>query len=76
MYKRQVFYPFSRVDSDLQEILIYFPTVSSIQFARDSFFNPSIANSSDILKGFIVAFTVLMIGYLIFSKRESRMVDF
>ncbi|MBX3721901.1 MAG: ABC transporter permease [Turneriella sp.] len=75
MYACPIIYPVSQVPEKYRAIYMLNPMASIIELFKFAFFGVGVINMHDILTGWIVTFTVLIAGLLLFTRIERTFMD-
>lgn len=75
MYLSAIFYPVDRLPKIMQDIITYNPVYLMILFARDSTMYGTVPELSVWIKLLVFSFGSVIIGYLIFKKKENMVMQ-
>lgn len=70
-----IFYEFEILPQEMQDILYFSPLVQILNMAQDVTLYDKIPLSQDVFVAIATAFSVLIIGYLIFKKMDARVIE-
>ena len=71
-----IWYPFSLIPENLQDLFLLNPLVAGMELVRNGFFNPDALDPSLLLTSFGVVAILLAVGIPIFKRTKTIMADY